>query len=122
MLESLYRTQRPERETIFFEHYGAYWGLHPFRAVKVRGDPLGHWKYARYFGPDEGEAELYDLDNDPHELRNLAHEEAVCDVRDQLDAMVESWWQRTDGKDFDYYESPEFKQRGLATLVDGGHG
>jgi len=121
LLGSLYREQRPAQEAIFFEHYGAYWGLHPFMAVKVRGDPLGHWKYAKYFGPDEGEAELYDLDHDPHELHNRANDDACRDVRKQLDTLVEDWWQRTGGRDFAYYESPEFKERGLATLVDGGH-
>ncbi len=36
LLPALRRTAPPDDEMIFFEHYGAYWGLHPFRAVRTR--------------------------------------------------------------------------------------
>ncbi len=56
-----------------------YWGG---RVKMVRTD---RWKYVWY---DTGEAELYDMDADPWELRNLApvpgHEEIVAEHKDRL--------------------------------------
>ncbi|MDQ3701256.1 MAG: sulfatase-like hydrolase/transferase, partial [Chloroflexota bacterium] len=34
LLPLAYRERRPDSETLFYEHYGAYWGLHPFRVVR----------------------------------------------------------------------------------------
>lgn len=129
----------PPEEAVFFEHYGAYWGLHPLRGVRVRrrgadGVP-GHrprhpaqpeqagqdWKYVRYYGPDDTE-EMYDLRADPHELANLAEparlaaDPRLAAVRADLSERVEGWWRATGGLDFAAYESPEFKARGAATL------
>jgi len=128
----LYRDRRPESETLYYEHYGAYWGLHPFRVIRVRephNSPAtggtgggGEWKLARYYGPDAGEAELYDLATDPDELHNRAADPALADWRAELEQRVDEWWQRTGGRDFAYYESPEFKLSGAATLMDGLHG
>ena len=118
----VYRERRPEREAVFYEHYGAYWGLHPFRAVRVRDARRGEWKLAKYYGPDSGEAELYDLAADPDELRNRAHEPELAAWRTDLERKVDEWWRRTGGRDFSYYESPEFKLSGAATLLDGLHG
>jgi arylsulfatase A-like enzyme len=118
----VYREKRPASETVFYEHYGAYWGLHPFRAVRVRDARRGEWKLARYYGPDEGEVELYDLIADPDELHNRGHDPAVAEWRGELERRVDEWWRRTGGRDFAYYESPEFKLSGAATLVDGLHG
>jgi len=128
----LYRDRRPESETLYYEHYGAYWGLHPFRVIRVRephNSPAtggtgggGEWKLARYYGPDAGEAELYDLATDPDEQHNRAADPALANWRAELEQRVDEWWQRTGGRDFAYYESPEFKLSGAATLMDGLHG
>ena len=118
----VYRAARPAREEAYFEHYGAYWGLHPFRAVRVHDAERGEWKLARYYGPDEGKAELYDLSADPEEIDNRAHDPAVAEWRAELERRVDEWWRRTGGRDFAYYESPEFKLSGAATLLDGLHG
>ncbi len=137
----VYRPERPDEETLFYEHYGAYWGLHPFRVVRVRDAERGEWKLARYYGPDEllnarqapldggraaqpethWDAELYDLTNDPDELHNLANDPALAEWRAELERRVDEWWQRTGGRDFDYYESDEFKLSGAATLVARSH-
>jgi arylsulfatase A-like enzyme len=49
------------------------------------------WKLVRYLEPGVGE-ELYDLQNDPEELVNLAgkreHAEALKEMRDKLDAEL----------------------------------
>jgi arylsulfatase A-like enzyme len=118
ILPSIWHDSRPDAEEIYFEHYGAYWGLHPFRAIKVRTSDDGQWKYVKYFGPDDGEAELYDLDADPFEVRNEAANPALAAWRTELVRRVDAWWQATGGRDFSYYESPEFKLSGAATLVD----
>ena len=110
----------PAEEEIFFEHYGAYWGLHPLRGIRSRRhgpDGVQEWKYVRYYGPDDTE-EMYDLAADPHELVNLAADgrRAVAAVRADLSARVERWWAATGGRSFADYEAPAFKARGAATL------
>jgi arylsulfatase len=118
LLPSAYRRELPESEQVFFEHYGAYWGLHPFRAVRVRDPERGEWKLAKYYGPDQGEVELYDVGADPHEIVNRAHDPALGAWRATLEQRVDDWWERTGGRDFAYYESPAFKSAGEATLAD----
>jgi arylsulfatase A-like enzyme len=76
LLPALTRPDRPAREAVFYEHYGAYWGLHPFRAVRVRDAASGEWKFVKYYGPDAGEAELYDLSADPDEIHNRTRRRA----------------------------------------------
>ncbi|MDQ3702271.1 MAG: DUF4976 domain-containing protein, partial [Chloroflexota bacterium] len=123
LLPLAYRERRPEAETLFYEHYGAYWGLHPFRVVRVRSSQQGEWKLAKYYGPHEaGEVELYDLGTDPGELHNRAADASLAGWRGELERRVDEWWQHTGGRDFAYYESPEFKLSGAATLMDGLHG
>jgi arylsulfatase len=117
LLPLVYRPERPPSETLFYEHYGAYWGLHPFRVIRVRDPQGGEWKLARYYGPDSGESELYDLRRDPDELHNRASDPALAEWRAELEKRVDDWWESTGGRDFEYYESPEFKQIGAATLV-----
>jgi N-acetylglucosamine-6-sulfatase len=63
----------------------------------VRGVRTDRWKYVRYphgdDGPDRHKAELYDLQDDPGELRNLIddpqHAELVADLRAQLDRLIQ---------------------------------
>ena len=110
LLPLVYQETRPVREEAFYEHYGAYWGLHPFRVIRMREPGRGEWKLARYYGPDADEVELYDLLADPDEIHNRGAE---------LEARVNSWWQRTGGRDFAFYEAPAFKLSGAATRRDG---
>ena len=117
LLPAAYRAERPASEEVFFEHYGAYWGLHPFRAVRVRDPQRGEWKLATYYGPDAGQAELYDLLDDPDEITNLANDPTVADWRAELERRVDEWWELTGGRDFEYYESPQYKLSGAATLI-----
>lgn len=101
----------PDR--VFMEHYGAYWGFHPFRMVRT-----DRYKYVRHYGPGEGEEELYDLHLDPYEMSNRAADRSYAEVKRSLRRDVEVWWQETGGRDWDYYESDEFRNRGRATLLD----
>jgi arylsulfatase A-like enzyme len=118
LLPAIYHSHRPETEAVFFEHYAAYWGIHPIRAVRARDADGGDWKLVKYFGPDTGELELYDLRADPGELRNVACDLNLAAVKSRLEHQVDDWWEATGGRDTDYYESEEFKNRGAATLFD----
>ncbi len=93
----------PDGEAVFFEHYCAHWGFHPFYGVRTRAH-----KYVRYYGPDETE-ELYDLAHDPHELRNLAHDPLHDALRTRLAEQADNWWRTTNGRDATWYESDSFK-------------
>ena len=99
-------------EEIFMEHYGAYWGFHPFRMVRTQ-----RYKYVRHYGPGEGEEELYDLELDPEERMNRAGDPAYAGTKARLRHSLDAWWQRTGGRDWDYYESEEFRNIGADTLM-----
>ena len=58
LLSVLQRTEPPSDEHVFFEHYKAYWGYHPFIGVQTAS-----WKYVYYL--EEEIEELYDLEKDP---------------------------------------------------------
>ena len=109
--EAFTRIHHPDDECMFFEHYAAYWGLHPFYGVRTRS-----MKYVRYYGDDDTE-ELYDLEKDPDELRNLAGEVHYVDIQRVLANRADAWWQSTDGRDVNYYESDFFRQN-LHNKVD----
>lgn len=96
----------PAEEQVFFEHYAAYWGTHPLYGVRER-----RFKYVRYYGPDAG-AELYDLEEDPHELHNLAGGRETVAVEERLAADADAWWKETGGRDFAYYDSDFFRGNG----------
>jgi choline-sulfatase len=95
--------EHPEDEKVFFEHYLAYWGYHPFYGVRTRIA-----KYIRYYGPDDTE-EMYDLERDPHELKNVASDPAYETLKAELSKEADDWWQATSGRDAEYYESAEFR-------------
>ena len=97
---------RPEgEEAVFFEHFAAYWGVHPFYGVRTRD-----WKCVRYFGPEEAEAaELYHLAADPHELTNLSGRPEHAGVEGRLSEQADAWWRESGGRDFAYYESEAFR-------------
>lgn len=98
-----FRDGPPADEYVFFEHYAAYWGIHPFYAIRTP-----QFKYARYYGQDACE-EMYDLHVDPHELTNIAAEPAYAEQRASLSRRADTWWRNTNGRDLAYYESDAFK-------------
>jgi len=69
-----------------FAHLGERFGLDLKGVpIQIRSIFDGRYKYARYF--DEGcqeEYELYDLNNDPLELRNLAPDPAYSDLKKEM--------------------------------------
>jgi len=90
-------------ECVFFEHYAAWWGIHPFYGVRT-----ATMKYVRYYGGDDFE-ELYDLANDPDELRNVIDDPGYGEQRRALTARADAWWRKTGGRSAGYYGSEEFK-------------
>lgn len=103
LCESLAGRERLFEEAVFFEHYSAYWGTHPFYGVHTR-----HMKYVRYFGEDDTE-EMYHLAQDPDELVNVAGNPAYAALQAELAARADQWWARTAGRDLAYYESADFR-------------
>ena len=55
---------------------------------------------------------LYDLENDPYELRNLAEEPEAREVLEEMEARVRDWMQQTgDSWDFDWTDPIEDRGR-----------
>jgi arylsulfatase len=103
VLHALQRDAPTGDEHAFFEHYAAWWGIHPFYGVRT-----ATMKYVRYYGDDQTE-EMYDLARDPDELHNVADEPAYRDRKSQLAKLADDWWRRTGGKPASFYESEAFK-------------
>ncbi|MBI1336097.1 MAG: sulfatase-like hydrolase/transferase [Phycisphaera sp.] len=103
MVRALHRDHAPEDGHVFFEHYAAWWGLHPFYGVRT-----ATMKYVRYYGDDNTE-ELYDLAKDPDELHCVAFDPAYKKQKDKLAALADDWWARTCGQSVDFYESDAFR-------------
>jgi len=72
------------REDFLYEYY-EYPAVHMVR--KNRGVRTKRWKYIHYFEEPQ-EFELYDLQNDPHEMHNLINDPAYKDVLEQLKARM----------------------------------
>ena len=77
----------PVREMVFAEYYGKQSWRVPIRMIRS-----ARWKYVRYLGYGE---ELYDLDADPGELRNLAGEASAAAERARLARELDEWIRRT---------------------------
>lgn len=90
-------------EHVFFEHYAAWYGIHPFYGVRN-----ATMKYVRWYGKENFE-ELYDLTNDPHELTNVARDPAYQEHYQDLSARADHWWESTGGQSADFYETEAFK-------------
>ncbi|MDX1682833.1 MAG: sulfatase-like hydrolase/transferase, partial [Phycisphaeraceae bacterium] len=104
----------PDEQRVFFEHYAAYWGVHPFYGVRTQTH-----KVIRYYGEDDT-VEMYDLAADPHELHNVADDPAYAAVRDQLLTEADAWWAATDGRTAEEYASEAFKGFEAFQMADRG--
>lgn len=67
-----------------YEYY-EYPAIHMVR--KNRGIRTKKWKYIRYF-EDSQEFELFDLENDPHEMDNLINNPSYKEIIEQLKARM----------------------------------
>ncbi|WP_276273037.1 sulfatase-like hydrolase/transferase [Haloarcula litorea] len=75
-------------ESVFAEYHGEEFGLYSQRMVRT-----DRYKYV-HNAPDRNE--LYDLEHDPDELRNLAEHPEYQSVRDDLEATLLDWMTATD--------------------------
>jgi len=74
---------RGERREVFLEYYAKQKWVNPIRTIRTR-----RWKLNRY---DRGHVELYDLERDPDEVRNLAAEPSLAGLRRQLEQRLDAW-------------------------------
>ena len=75
------------RKRIFSEYYGKQKWREPIRTVREK-----NWKYNRYINDGE---ELYDLENDPGEIHNLAGNPQYADKQNELASHLLHWRQST---------------------------
>lgn len=76
-------TSGPARDAVLLEYYAKQKWVNPIRTIRGR-----RWKLNWY---DSGHQELYDLESDPHELRNLAGEEKSRAVKAGLEGRLNAW-------------------------------
>ncbi|MGB9606890.1 MAG: sulfatase family protein, partial [Bryobacteraceae bacterium] len=82
---NLARVRDPRRQ-IFLEYFAKQRWVNPIRTIRTR-----RWKLNRY---DRGNVELYDLERDPDELRNLAGDPSLAGLRSELEARLDAWRKR----------------------------
>lgn len=71
------------RDAVFLEYYAKQKWVNPIRTIHTR-----RWKLNWY---DRGNRELYDLEKDPHEVRNLAGHAEWRKVETQLMQRLTAW-------------------------------
>lgn len=94
------REETDEERHVFFEHYAAYWGHHPFAGVETR-----RWKYVHYV--QERQEEMYDMEADPDELVNIAGLPESAQVKAGLRELVDAWWNATGALSRPAIQDPE---------------
>lgn len=73
-----------KRDAVFLEYYAKQKWVNPIRTIRTH-----RWKYNAY---QSGNRELYDLQSDPAETRDLAKDPARANLRDELAARLDRWW------------------------------
>jgi arylsulfatase A-like enzyme len=83
----------PEPDSVYLQILGPGW--------PHRGDWVGYWRglrserwvYARWY--ESGEVWLFDRQNDPYEMANLAGKPEYAPVQEQLEARLQRWMRET---------------------------
>nr|WP_255473574.1 sulfatase/phosphatase domain-containing protein [Halogeometricum sp. CBA1124] len=75
-------------DSVYAQYHGDEFGLYSQRMVRT-----DRYKFV-YNGPDRNE--LYDLREDPHELRNLAEHPHYEDVREAMGERLAAWMDDVD--------------------------
>ena len=73
----------PKREFVIGQYYGKQTWVNPIRTIRTKD-----WKYNLY--TDWGE-ELYNLTDDPEEIRNLAQDDKFDEVKRGLRQVLDQW-------------------------------
>jgi arylsulfatase A-like enzyme len=71
------------RDAVFLEYYAKQKWVNPIRTIRT-----ARWKLNWY---DSGHQELYDLQADPREIRNLASDAASAGTRRELESRLNGW-------------------------------
>jgi len=61
---------------------------HPAITSVFTGDLAVSWENWRYISYGDGGEELYNLENDPHEWKNLADDSGFTDIKKRMRAML----------------------------------
>lgn len=93
LLSLLTEGTRPERDTLYW-HYPHY---HGGGCIPVGAMREGNYKLVHWFG--ENRYELYDLANDPSELRDISEDDPV--VKQRLATRLTAWQESIPGIKFD---------------------
>ena len=75
--------ERNKRDAVFLEYYSKQKWINPIRTIRTN-----RWKLNWY---DSGHQELYDLKEDPREVRNLAGAAASATIQKELEARLTAW-------------------------------
>jgi arylsulfatase A-like enzyme len=75
--------KQKKREFVIGQYYSKQKWVNPIRMIRTRD-----FKFNKYIRHGE---ELYDLKNDPHELRNLASDPKYAKVKAQLSRRLDQW-------------------------------
>ena len=75
--------QRNTSDAVFLEYYAKQKWVNPIRTIRTR-----RWKLNCY---DSGHQELYDLNSDPQEARNLAGAAQFSKVQSDLERRLDAW-------------------------------
>lgn len=84
----------PEPDSVYLQILGPGW---PRRGKWVgfwRGLRTQRWVYARWYGT--GDVWLFDRDNDPFEMTNLAGRPEHAQIQQQLETRLQQWLEQTD--------------------------
>ena len=65
------------------QYYSKQRWVNPIRMIRTK-----RWKLNRHIRWGD---ELYDLENDPHELKNLANDPAHAGTREELGRKLDQW-------------------------------
>lgn len=81
----------PERPYVQYNRYkeGAYPMLAEMNVLNMKGELTP--EQALFFAPTKPEVELFNLNEDPHEVNNLANDPAYAEVKAELLAELEKW-------------------------------
>ncbi|MHC4354240.1 MAG: sulfatase/phosphatase domain-containing protein [Planctomycetota bacterium] len=81
---------RPQklRDFVIGQYYSKQKWVNPIRMIRTHS-----FKYSRYIRHGE---ELYDLKNDPHEVKNLAYNPKYANVKAALSRKLDKWIKEND--------------------------